>query len=358
MTVPKIDPVNNYAGNGSTTTFDFDFLIESTSELLVQHTNNIGVQTTLVYDTDYTINAIGNENGSYITFPKAGSTYSTLESDEILSITPNLDIKQEKEIKNSGKLNLAVMEWCLDYITRILQVHSRKIERSIKVQESTNIDTETLVNNINNVAAGLSTIEAVNANSTNINTVAANGTDISTCATNISSINSASTNATNAANSATEAANSAIDAGTAEDNASIWSEGTDEQVQTLGGTHSAKEWAEISSQGQVQADFNQADNTAKDFIKNKPVIIDFTVSLDTTWAGATAPFTQTVSVGNILATDTPVIGLIKSSTWATAEEEIAEYSKIKKAETGEGTITFYAEEATSINLTLQGKLIR
>ena len=145
MTVPKIDPVNNYAGNGSTTTFDFDFLIESTSELLVQHTNNTGVQTTLVYDTDYTINAVGNENGSYITFPKAGSTYSTLESDEILSITPNLDIEQEKEIRNSGKLNLAVMEWCLDYITRILQVHSRKIERSVKIQEGSSQTADELV---------------------------------------------------------------------------------------------------------------------------------------------------------------------------------------------------------------------
>jgi hypothetical protein len=274
MTVPKIDPVNNYAGNGSTTTFDFDFLIESSSELLVQHTNNLGVQTTLVYDTDYTINTIGNENGSYITFPKAGSTYSTLESDEILSITPNLDIKQEKEIRNSGKLNLDVMEWCLDYITRILQVHSRKIERSVKIQEGSSQTSDELVealqqaqvnasasataaatsasnsatsasnaeqskddiledtgfiavssdltgvNNIGTVASNITNVNSVGVNISNVNAVAGNETNINAVNANKTNIDNVAGNMSNI----TTCVNNMTDIQNAEENAAIAAE--------------------------------------------------------------------------------------------------------------------------------------
>ena len=78
MTVSSIEPVNNYAGNNSATKFDFDFFIENENELLVQHTNKAGYQTTLKLNTDYTINEIGSENGSYIIFPIDGSDYDVL----------------------------------------------------------------------------------------------------------------------------------------------------------------------------------------------------------------------------------------------------------------------------------------
>lgn len=171
MTVSKIDPVNNYTGNSSTTTFDYDFLIEEENELLVQHTNYLGVQTTLTLNIDYTIGGVGNENGGSVTFPKGGSSYGVLSSDEILSITPKLDIDQEKEYKNSSKLNLITLEWSLDYITRLIQVLNRKIERSVKVQEGSSMTADELVEslqqaqvNANNSAnaAEQSAIEAAN----------------------------------------------------------------------------------------------------------------------------------------------------------------------------------------------------
>ncbi len=64
------------------------------------------------------------------------------------------------------------------------------------------------------------------------------------------SASNASNSATDASNSATDASNSAINASTSEanaatseNNAEVWAEGTDEEVEELGGTHSAKEWA-------------------------------------------------------------------------------------------------------------------
>ena len=166
MTVSKITPVNNYTGNGSTTTFDFDFLIEEEKELLVQKTNALGVQETLTLNVDYSIAETGNENGSHITFPIAGSTYNVLGSDEVISLSLELDIEQEKEYKNSSKLHLATLEWSLDYIIRLIQILNRKTERSVKVQEGSGQTADDLIEalqeaqiNASNSAAAAATSE-------------------------------------------------------------------------------------------------------------------------------------------------------------------------------------------------------
>ena len=73
--------------------------------------------------------------------------------------------------------------------------------------------------------------------------------------------------------SANAAAQSETNAKQSEDNAEIWAEGTDEQVQALGGVHSSKGWANEAARGQIQADWNQTDDTQKDYIKNKPDVV-------------------------------------------------------------------------------------
>lgn len=73
--------------------------------------------------------------------------------------------------------------------------------------------------------------------------------------------------------SANAAAQSETNAKQSEDNAEIWAEGTDEQVQALGGIHSSKGWADEATRGQIQADWNQTDDTQKDYIKNKPDVV-------------------------------------------------------------------------------------
>lgn len=87
-------------------------------------------------------------------------------------------------------------------------------------------------------------------------TEALNG--ISTAETTaVSAVNSAKTSAVNSVNSLV-------------DKAQIWTDGTDEEVQSIGGVHSAKGWAEASAKGQIQADWKQTDVSAKDYIRNKP----------------------------------------------------------------------------------------
>ncbi len=149
MTVSSISPVNNYAGNGSSTIFDFDFLIEHPEELAVVHISASGIKNHLTLGVDYSINEIGNKNGSYIIFPLESSSYSILQSDEVLSLTLNLEIKQESEFENSSYLNLKVLEWTFDYIVRIIQMLSRKIDRSVKVDEGINVNPDKVIENLN-----------------------------------------------------------------------------------------------------------------------------------------------------------------------------------------------------------------
>lgn len=173
MTVSKNNPVNNYAGDNSVTKFDFDFLIEDEKELLVQHTNSSGVQATLVLDKDYSINEVGNKNGSYIIFPLENSEYPVLADDEIISLSLELDIEQDKEYANSSKLNLSTLEWSLDYIIRILQTMSRKIARSVKVQEGSSQTADELVEALQQAQINASTAAAsAAASATNADTSA------------------------------------------------------------------------------------------------------------------------------------------------------------------------------------------
>lgn len=240
MTVSSIKPVNNYAGNGSSTTFDFDFYIENEKQLVVYHTNKDDIQTKLIYGIDYSINEFKKENGSYITFPLQNSNYSILGENEEISLCLILEISQQKKYENSGDFRLETIESSLDYLTRICQILNRELERAIKVQEGVNIEKDQLLYNIDVAAKHIKAITAVNNNQNNINV----------CSKNIEDIKEATINAQVSDDKAKEAMmyadiamNKADMAGIQANVAKIWAEGTDEDVIAIGGEHSAKVWS-------------------------------------------------------------------------------------------------------------------
>lgn len=75
------------------------------------------------------------------------------------------------------------------------------------------------------------------------------------------------------------------------------------------------------------------------------------------WTGS-GPYTNAVSVSGLLATDTPVMDLVASSTYATAQNEIADYAYIYKATCSANTLTVYATSAPSVNLSIQLVCVR
>ena len=421
MTVSKNNPVNNYAGDSSVTQFDFDFLIEDSSELLVQHTNSSGEQTTLTLDVDYSIHEVGNKNGSYITFPIAGSSYSTLASNEVISLSLTLDIEQDKEYANSNKLNFSTLEWSFDYITRILQIMNRLLARAVKIQEGSNIDTDTLavnlnkvadisedvstvaanttdistvatnvsdvntvagsitnvnsvgdsISNVNTVAGDLTNVDTVAANIADVNTVATdildvntvadNMTDVNTVVTNISDVNTVADDITNINTLAAISEDVSTVAGIASDVTAVKNNASDisdvandlTNINSVAGDltnidnassyaalskqyaigdptepaeGSAKYWAEQAAAGQIQTDWDQSDNTKKDYIKNKPTkLSNFTDDSQTTpikEAKTLTGLTSTVTELNILdgaTLDVNELNILDGATLSTTE---------------------------------------
>lgn len=75
------------------------------------------------------------------------------------------------------------------------------------------------------------------------------------------------------------------------------------------------------------------------------------------WTGTAAPYTQVVNVQGITENHNPHISLKTNDDYDTAQNELGEYAKLFKGETGDGTITFYASEPTGIDLELQLKIL-
>lgn len=68
MTVNTTSIVSGpYAGNGVADTFSYTFKIEDKSQLSVYETDDVGVETLLTVDVDYTVAGIGNDAGGTVT---------------------------------------------------------------------------------------------------------------------------------------------------------------------------------------------------------------------------------------------------------------------------------------------------
>lgn len=152
---------------------------------------------------------------------------------------------------------------------------------SIIAELTTSIDTKTTEALTSISTSTTDAINTINATGTSVvSSISAKTTESisiidSTTQADLVSISSATTSALNTiAQSTTTAIQSATQAGISEDHAEIWAEGTDEEVQTLGGVHSSKGWAEESSKGQINSDWAESDSTKKSFILNKNIVTD------------------------------------------------------------------------------------
>lgn len=113
-------------------------------------------------------------------------------------------------------------------ITEILSVAGDIVNIDAVAGDLTNIDSVAGdLTNINNVAGDLTNINSVAGDLVNIDTLAAISADLTTIVTNLSDILAASTHA---------------------EHAKKWAEGSDADVTALGGTHSAKGWAQVAEE--------------------------------------------------------------------------------------------------------------
>ena len=84
----------------------------------------------------------------------------------------------------------------------------------------------------------------------------------------------------------------------------------------------------------------------------------YTGTLTTTWSGSAAPYTQALTVSGILAADMPIVDLVPSGTYATAEKQIEAWGYVYRIVTAANKITAYATETPTVALPIQIRAVR
>ncbi|EID2680153.1 tail fiber domain-containing protein [Escherichia coli] len=115
MTVSTEVDHNEYTGNGVTTSFPYTFRIFQKSDLVVQVVDLDENITTLVLDTDYSITGTGGYTGGNVVLSTAlGNGYK-------ISISRELPVTQETDLRNQGKFFAEVHEDAFDKLTMLVQ---------------------------------------------------------------------------------------------------------------------------------------------------------------------------------------------------------------------------------------------
>lgn len=91
-----------------------------------------------------------------------------------------------------------------------------------------------------------------------------------------------------------------------------------------------------------------------------PTVSDYSASLlSSGWNGSSAPYTQTVSVQGILATDTPIVDVVLDSSTSTAISQNNSWAFVSKIETSADSITATClESKPEVDLPIHLKVVR
>lgn len=79
---------------------------------------------------------------------------------------------------------------------------------------------------------------------------------------------------------------------------------------------------------------------------------------DSDWQSTQAPFTQEISITGLLATDTPVIDVVMSGTYATDEARQEAWGMVYRAVTSVNKLTVYATDKPEVSIPIQLKVVR
>lgn len=129
MTVEAEILSNQYAGNGSTTEFEFGFKVFDDDEIVVTLIENAtGVPSVQSKPTHYTVSLNDDGTGSVtmITAPASGYT---------LDLRPVYDLLQPTNVRNQGRFLPEIHETALDRLTLFIQYLFRLVRRSIRLPD-------------------------------------------------------------------------------------------------------------------------------------------------------------------------------------------------------------------------------
>lgn len=139
MTIPAGQSgVTYHTGNGTASTFDYEFKITAEADLKVTQTDTYNIDTLLVLGTDYTVSGVGNNAGGAITL-----VAGPLASGYTLTIEDNVEVSQLTPFGNQSAFYANLHEDSYDKNTRIARKAIYELDRTIKISGSVQgVDTE------------------------------------------------------------------------------------------------------------------------------------------------------------------------------------------------------------------------
>lgn len=116
-----------YACNGAATVFPYGFKLLATADMGVILQNSAGVNSTLVYGTDFTLTGVGNDAGGNIVTTTAYASGNTLTGFRVPSFLQGVDLQ------NQAAFFAQVIENALDLAAQRDQYLLERVERSIQL---------------------------------------------------------------------------------------------------------------------------------------------------------------------------------------------------------------------------------
>ena len=138
MTVASTDArTGPYDGNGSTTTFAYDFHVLDQAHLVVTvKTTSTGVEVVKTLTTHYSVTGVGTPSGGNIVFTSA-STHAP--SGTTITITRSVPKTQTTDLQNRGGVQPETLETGYDKLTQIDQDQQGEIDRGLKFAVSADL---------------------------------------------------------------------------------------------------------------------------------------------------------------------------------------------------------------------------
>lgn len=137
MTVPVNDRRIQYVATAGQTIFPYDFEITDESNLEVLKTNTLGVTTTLILYSDYTVSGVGSVTGGNITL------ISPAASSDIITITGKTPLERNTDF-NPANLRTDDLNSQFDDLFRIEQETKTRSSRALLLADEDTADSLTL----------------------------------------------------------------------------------------------------------------------------------------------------------------------------------------------------------------------
>ena len=132
MTVNVTDITSGpYAGNDVADTFSYDFTVKIKTQLSVYQTSPLGIVTTMILDSDYTVTGVGVEGGGTVV-----RTAGPLPTGYQWFIVSNYPITQLTDFESQGGFFPDVHESAFDKLTYLILQISRESANSLRLSES------------------------------------------------------------------------------------------------------------------------------------------------------------------------------------------------------------------------------